>query len=87
MGVEYNTGNGNFSTQRGDEMSSFLRDIKDLPDDDQDTKEVVILSKFDNDPREIVTMMNPDGHVVGMVRKGSMVYRVMIANKYRVIPS
>jgi hypothetical protein len=69
-------------------MASFLRDIKDLPEpDDQDTKEVVILSRFDNDPREIVTMMNPDGHVVGQVRKGSMVYRVMIANKYKVIPS
>lgn len=67
---------------------SFLRNLQDLPDpDDQDTQEIVILSKFDNDPREIVTMMNPDGHVVGQVRKGSMVYRVMIANKYKVIPS
>lgn len=69
-------------------MNSFLRDLKDLPDpDDDDTKEVLILTRFENDPREIITMMNRDGHVVGQVRRGSLVHRVMIAHGYKVIPS
>lgn len=68
---------------------AFLRDLKDLPDpdDDQDTKPIIMLSRFENDPREICTMVNPEGHIVGQVRVGSMVYRVMLANKYRVLQS
>lgn len=67
---------------------TFLRDIQDLPDpDDQDTKKIVILPRFDDDPRAIITMINRDGHVVGQVRRGSIVHRVMIANGYKVLKS
>lgn len=67
-------------------MGSFLRSLKDLPDpDDEDTKKIVILTKFDNDTRSIITMINRDGHVVGQVRRGSIVHRVMIANGYKVM--
>lgn len=67
---------------------SFLRDIKDLPDpDDQDTKEIVILSRYDDDTRPVITMIHPNGHVVGQVRRGSIIHRVMIANGYKVMKS
>jgi hypothetical protein len=69
-------------------MNSFLRDINDLPDPDgEDTREVIMLSTFENDTREICTMVNPEGLVVGNVRVGSIIYRVMIANKYTVLRS
>lgn len=53
--------------------------------DDDATEKIVMLPVFENDPRRVVTMMNPAGHVVGQVRVGSLVYRVMLANHYRVM--
>jgi hypothetical protein len=54
---------------------------------DDDTQEIMILPSFQNDTRRTVTMVNPAGHVVGEVRIGSIIHRVMIANGYKVFKS
>lgn len=69
---------------------TFLRALTELPDplpdDDGDTKPIITLPTLPHDPTPVVTMT--DGNlIVGTVRIGSIVHRLMIAKGYKVVRS
>lgn len=64
---------------------TFLRALTELPDpDDESTKEIIVLPTLPDDPTPVVTMS--DGNlIVGTVRIGSIVHRLMLERGYKVV--
>lgn len=64
---------------------NFTQLSNEEPNTDPDaTEKIIRLPKFKDDTRQVITMRHPSGHIVGKVRAGSLVHRVMIANGYKV---